>query len=246
MGANRGVSAEEWPCSPVVMSRCESWAVKKAERLRIDAFELWCWRRLLRVPWTTRSNQSILKEISPDYSWEGWMLKLKFQCFGRLVWQASSLEKTLKLGKIEDRRRRGRQRMKWLDGIINSMVVNLNKLQEVVTDREAWHAAGHGFTKSWTGFSDWTITTVTCSRRRHSEWRTQKDPEKQNDHLGHSENNPDRRWSSSGLVRCLWKWRGMILIADIFPRVERLHSAGTYHLPLSGVSPPRPTFLCLA
>ena len=167
MGANRGVSAEEWPCSPIVMSRCESWAMKKAEHLRIDAFELWCWRRLLRIPWTTRrSNQSVVKEISPDYSWEGWMLKLKFQYFGHLVWQASSLEKTLKLGKIEDRRRRGRQRMKWLDGIMDSMDMNLSKLQEVVKDREAWRAAGHGFTKSWTQLSDWTITTMTCSLRR--------------------------------------------------------------------------------
>ena len=192
MRANRGVSAEEWPCSPVVMSGCESWAMKKAERLRTDAFELWCWRRLLRVPWTARrSNQSILKEISPEYSWEGWMLKLKLQYFGRLMWRASSLEKTLKLGKIEDRRRRGWQRMKWLDGIIDSMDMNLSKLQEVVKDREAWRAAGRGFTKSWTRLSDWTIT-MNCSLRRNSEWCMQKEPEKQNDHLGHCENNLDR------------------------------------------------------
>ena len=161
---SRGITLPTKVCMvfPVVMYGYESWTIKKAEHQRIDAFELWCWRRLLRVPWTARrSNQSILKEISPEYSLEGLMVKLKLHHFGHLMWRAGSLEKTLMLGKIGGRRRRGRQRTSRLDDITDSMDMSLSKLQQMVKDREAWHAAVHGVSKSPTWLSDWRTTN--CS-----------------------------------------------------------------------------------
>ena len=145
---------------PIVMYECESWTIKKAECRRIDAFQLWCWRRLLKVPWTARSSQSILKEINPDYLLEGLMAEAKLQYFGHLIQRANSLDKTLMLGKIEGRRRKEQQRVRWLDAIIESKEMSLRNLQEITKDRKTWRAAVHGVVKSRTWLSDWTTTRM--------------------------------------------------------------------------------------
>ena len=202
------------------MYRCESWTVKKAECWRIDAFELWCWRRLLRVPWTARrSNQSILMEISPGCSLEGLMLKLRLQNFGHLMWRVDSLGKILMLGGIGGRRRRGRLRMRWLDGITDSMHVSLSELQEMVMDREAWRAAIHGVAKCWTRLSDWTELNWTEDRLEEKsmqillnlylymgastrKWRSEGTPRAGTVFilLGWSNNKSVKNWQDHGLV----------------------------------------------